>query len=67
MNISKLTITDIERKIERLHDRISTLNNIIKEVKDPEAKETLHNHLHKYKESLSELKEELTSRLPMQD
>lgn len=67
MDISRLTITDLERKIEKLHDRISTLNNIIKDVKDVEAKKTLQNHIFKYKENLSELKEELTNRLPMQD
>lgn len=62
MNLSRLTISDIEKKIERIQERIVSLNNTIKQLKDPGAKEILRDHIHKYNDNLAELKEELSNR-----
>ena len=63
MTISKLPITDIERKIEHLIDRIATLNDIIKEIKTQSAKVTLQKHLDQYLNELDSCKKELADRM----
>jgi len=61
--MQKLTIREIEEKINQFQDRIKALEEVIKDVKDPNAKKTLRTHVISYNSTVTELRAELTRRL----
>ena len=61
-DISKLSTKEIEEKIDTLSDRHKTLKVIIKDVKEPSAKEALEVQQINYKLMMDRLRRELSRR-----
>lgn len=62
MSLHKLTTRELEEKIDQFRDRTETLKDILKDIKDPNAKKTLQSHMSNYKTSLDSLRAELEKR-----
>jgi hypothetical protein len=62
MSLHKLTTRELEERIDQFRDRALTLKDIIKDIKDPNAKKTLLIHMSNYQTSLDSLRAELEKR-----
>jgi predicted nucleic acid-binding Zn-ribbon protein len=62
MNLSKLTTSELEERIDQYKNRIAALTDILKDIKDSKAKSTLQKHITSYKETIQELRSELSIR-----
>lgn len=62
MPYAKLTTKEIEQRIDQFTERTKALGDIIKDIKNIAAKETLQTQINNYKTSLNELRKELAMR-----
>lgn len=60
--MDKFTTKEIEQRIDQYQQRIETLQDIIKDIKDSRAKTTLQSHIASYKQTVDELRKELSRR-----
>jgi uncharacterized protein YukE len=61
--MDKLTTKELEERIDQYRQRASTLQDIIADIRDTNAKAALQSHIESYQTTVDQLRAELSRRL----